>query len=76
MEFLLEKTTQKYFRETALTTADCMIERVADEMAWKDWAGTDGAGRLSFRTGTTNAGSSTESGMCPTGQRSNHGSNR
>lgn len=42
--FYWRKRHKKYFRETALTTADCMIERVADEMAWKDWAGADGRG--------------------------------
>lgn len=42
--FYWRKHHKKYFREAALVTADCMIEHVADEMAWKDWAGADGRG--------------------------------
>lgn len=44
-----------YIREVALTTADCMVERMAEDNAMVDFQGLIEDGRRSSLPGTTNA---------------------
>lgn len=44
-----------YIREVALTTADCMVERMAEDNAMVDFQGLIEDGRRSSQHSTTNA---------------------
>ncbi len=44
-----------YIREVALNTADCMVERMAEDNAMVDFQGLIEDGRRSSQPGTTNA---------------------
>lgn len=46
---------RSYIRECALTTADCMVERMAEDNAMVDFQGANRGWRRSSLPGTTNA---------------------